>query len=128
MTPSNLKEPEEPERAGHLNSARTRVARMRAALLAPTPEAIERCLPGLAEAADLLGRVQQDLAAGGERHNVLMDLHALKRELGAIHQLIARGAGLYRGWSKLLGAATAGYMPSGEAAAVAPSGKVSIRG
>jgi hypothetical protein len=97
-------------------------------LLAPTPEAIERCLPGLAEAADLLGRVQQDLAAGGERYGILMDLHAIKRELGSIHQLIARGAGFYRGWATLLGAATAGYMPSGEAAPVAPSGKISIRG
>jgi hypothetical protein len=114
--------------AADLNGARIRVARMRAALLAPTPEAIEQCLPGLAEAADLLGRVQQDLAAGGERHNILMDVYALNRELGAVHQLIARGAGFYSGWAKLLGAATAGYMPSGEAAPVMPSGKISIRG
>jgi hypothetical protein len=114
--------------ASHLNGARTRVARVRSALLAPTPEAIEQCLPGLAEAADLLGRVQQDLAAGAERHNLLMDVYALKRELGAVHQLIAQGAGFYRGWATLLGAATVGYVANGEAATVAPSGTISIRG
>jgi hypothetical protein len=116
------------EPSGHLSHARARIARMRAALLAPTPEAIEQCLPALAEAADLLGRVQQDLAAGGGRDNLIMDLQALKRELAGVRQLIAHGAGFYRGWAQLLGAATAGYMPSGEAAPVAPSGKISIRG
>jgi hypothetical protein len=111
----------------HLQNARDRVAKMRSVLLTPTPEAIEECLPGLAEAADLLGRVQQDLAAGGRR-DILVELHALRRELGALAKLIGHGAEFYRGWANLLGAATAGYTPTGEAAPVAPSGRISIQG
>ncbi len=125
MTLSNPKTPDRPET---LPTARARVARMRSALLNPTPEAIEECLPGLAEAADLLGRVQQDLAAGAERHNIFMDMQALRRELAELNRLIVRGAGFYGGWAKLLGAATGGYVASGEAAPVKPAGTISIRG
>jgi hypothetical protein len=125
MTLSN---PKTPDRPAFLNTARARVAQMRSALLNPTPEAIEECLPGLAEAADMLGHVQLDLAAGGERHNIFMDMQALRRELAELNQLIVRGAGFYGGWAKLLGAATGGYMASGEAAAVKPAGTISIRG
>jgi hypothetical protein len=101
---------------------------MRSALLNPTPEAIEECLPGLAEAADLLGGVQQDLAAGAERHNIFMDTQALRQELAELNRLIARGADFYRGWAGMLGTATGGYIATGEAAPVAPYGKISIRG
>jgi hypothetical protein len=125
MTLSN---PKTSDRPAPLNGARARVAQMRSALLNPTPEAIEECLPGLAEAADMLGRVQQDLAAGAERHNIFMDMQALRRELAELNQLIVRGAGFYGGWAKLLGAATGGYMASGEAAPVKPASKIFIRG
>jgi hypothetical protein len=111
----------------YLRNAQDRVARMRAALLTPTPEAIEQCLPGLAEAAGLLSHVQRDLAAGGER-DILSELHSLRRELSALARLIAHGAEFYRGWAALLGAATGGYMPSGEAVPVSPAGKISIQG
>lgn len=100
---------------------------MRAALIAPTPESIEQCLPGLAEATDLLTRVQRELAAGGPR-DIVLELHALRREISGLKRLIARGAIFYRGWARLLGAAAGGYTPNGEPAAMAPAGSISIRG
>ena len=59
--------------------AREKIAALRDALLAPDPEAIEACLPGLVEAA---------AAIGG---NDVVSLHALKRELRAVAQLIRHG-------------------------------------
>jgi len=100
---------------------------MRAALIAPTPESIEECLPGLAEAADLLGRVQQELAEGGPR-DIVLEIHALRREIAGLKRLIGGGAAFYRGWARLLGAAAGGYTPSGEAAPVVPAQSISIRG
>jgi hypothetical protein len=110
-----------------LDSARERIARMRAALVAPTPESINECLPGLAEAADLLGRVERELAHGGPR-DIVMEMHELRREIGALKRLVARGAAFYKGWARLLGAAAGGYTANGEAAAFVPSGSISIRG
>jgi hypothetical protein len=112
----------------HLESARQRLARMRAALAAPTPESINECLPGLAEAADLLGRVEQELASGGPR-DIVMEMHELRREIGAVKRLVARGAAFYKGWAQILGVAVAaGYTAAGEAATIAPAGTISVRG
>ena len=98
------------------------------ALLSPSPEEIERCLPALEEAVRCLAGAEQELehpGLGGE-------LNALKNELRIVSRLIEHGAAFYQGWAKLLGAATAGYMPTGEAAPIAGlmngTGNISVRG
>lgn len=92
----------------------------------PTPEAIEECLPGLAEAAECLRRTESGEGAGDG--GILFELHALRRELAGAKKLIERGAAFYQGWANVLGAASAGYTPSGEAAAIPAAQKISIRG
>ena len=94
----------------------------------PTPEAILDCLPGLAEAAGCLGAVEQELRAGVEPPEIGLELQALRCDLGTLKRLIAQGEAFHRGWAKVLGAATSGYMPSGEAAPVSAIGAISIQG
>ena len=66
--------------------AREKVSALREALLQPTPETIEACLPGLVEAAESIGG--DDLQA----------LQLLRNELRAVKRLIQHG-------EKLLGEA-----------------------
>jgi len=105
------------------------VSALRSALLSPTPDAIVECLPGLADAAQCLGAVEQELRMQGVRHPELgRELQALKNDLGLLHRLLEHGAAFYQGLANLMSSATAGYMPSGEAAPLTASGAISIRG
>ena len=100
---------------------------LRSALLSPTPDAIVECLPGLAEAAQCLGAVEQELRMQGARHPELgRELRALKDDLGLLHRLLEHGAAFYHGLANLMGSATAGYTPSGKAAPLTASGAISI--
>jgi hypothetical protein len=112
-----------------VSSIRAQVAQLRTALLLPSPDAIERCLPELTEAVQGLLTLEHELRARGKEPGDLgPELSALRDELGLVSQLIAHGAGLYQGWAALLGAATAGYTPSGEAAPLTAPGAISVRG
>jgi len=124
MTHSNPDTTRGPDSRG-LETARGHIARLRAALAAPTPQTIEECLPGLVEAAGCLERVQKAVAAGDR--DIVFELRALERDLAGARQLIARGAAFYRGWANVLGSA-AGYTPSGEATALPAAGKISVQG
>ena len=108
-----------------ITSARRHVEALRAALLSPSPEAIERCLPALEEAVRCLTGAEKELRDAAA-------CRALRNELRIVNRLIEHGAAFYQGWAKLLGAATAGYMPTGEAAPIARlmdgTGSVSVRG
>ena len=107
----------------NLNVVRQHIAGLRAALLLPTPEAIERSLPGLIEAAGLLREAGD--RPSRELHN---DLAAVQSDLRSVARLIDHGAALNLGWARLLGAATAGYTPSGEAAPLTAPGSISVQG
>ena len=111
-----------------LRDARNHVARLREALLAPSPEAIARCLPGLIEAGECLGRVQQELGGGPVDGGLVLEVQAFQRELKIAAKLIEHGAALQSGWAKLLGAAVSGYLPDGEAAPLSAAGTISVRG
>jgi hypothetical protein len=108
-----------------ITSARRHVEALRTALLSPSPEEIERCLPGLEEAVRCLtGSEKEPPDAAACR--------ALRNELRIVSRLIEHGTAFCQGWAKLLGAATAGYLPTGEAAPIARlvdgPGSVSVRG
>ncbi len=118
----------------NLKTARTHIERLRGALLSPSPDEIEQCLPGLVEAAACLGLVQQKLklgeveGLGAADPELGRELKALKNDLTAVRRLIEHGASFYQGWAKLLGSATAGYTPTGDAAPISFTGSLSIRG
>ncbi len=112
----------------NLKIARNRIEQLRGALLSPSPEEIERCLPGLVEAVACLGLVQQNLSGEGADPELSRELKTLRIELTAVSRLIEHGAAFYHGWAKLLGSATSGYTPTGDAAPISAAGTMWIRG
>jgi hypothetical protein len=112
----------------NLRTARVRNEELRQALVAPAPDEIERCLPGLAEAAASLGWVERRLGAESAEPGLSQDLEALQKELRMVSRLIEHGAAFYQGWAKLLGSATGGYTAAGEASPLTAAGTVSVRG
>jgi hypothetical protein len=112
----------------NLKLARIHVDRLRSALLRPSPEKIEQCLPELAEAVACLGMIQHSLSVEAADPELGRELKRLKTDLNAVRRLIEYGMEFYRGWAKLLGSATAGYTPTGDAAPISAAGTVSIRG
>lgn len=103
-----------------VKTARERVAALRDALLHPTPEAIEACVPGLVEAAASIGA---GIGAGDPA-----ELRALQKELRAVQHLIEHGEKINQGLARILGARIAGYTPSGEAAPIQAAGTVCVEG
>ena len=144
MTPLSHSDP-----VAYINDARATVADVRAALIEPSPDRLFACLPALEEAARRLGVVESivendventvenifentvenswpaEIRDSGE---VACALKALKSELRGVSKLIEQGAVFYRGWARLLGAAAAGYTPSGEAAPLVARGSVALDG
>jgi hypothetical protein len=146
MTPSNHS-----DSLASINDARASVAAVRAALKKPSPDQLMACLPALSEAAGRLSAIETELLRNGrtakqdrpsdnepdsewvstsppDSGEITRALKSLKSELRAAVNLIEHGAAFYRGWARLLGAATAGYTPSGEAAPLAAPGSVSVAG
>lgn len=112
-----------------LKIARNYVQTLRRALLSPTPEGLEHCLPLLTDAAGCLTTIQRELAlTPNDDPELAGELKALKQDLRAVNKLIEHGATFWQGWGRLLGSATGGYMPSGEPRPVAPVGSISLEG
>jgi hypothetical protein len=112
----------------NLKTARQHVAALRQALLAPSPEEIERCLPGLAEAATCLGRSEASLRTETADAQFAADLKNLKLDLNMVSRMIRHSAAFYRGWAGLLGAAAGGYSPDGRPKELSVAGTLSVRG
>ena len=112
----------------NLKSARAHIESLRQALLSPSPEEIERCLPSLVEAAGCLGEVEQQLRTEPADTGFAAELQQLRNDLKIVAKLIEHGSAFYRGWASLLGAAAAGYTPAGRAAEITLTGTVSMRG
>ncbi|HUA82538.1 MAG TPA: hypothetical protein VMB85_01670 [Bryobacteraceae bacterium] len=112
----------------NLKTARNHVASLRQALLTPSPEEIERCLPGLAEAAACLGRIEQSLRAAPPQPELAGELKALQRDLKMVARMIEHSANFYRGWASLLGAAAGGYTHSGRAAELPVAATLAVQG
>ena len=111
-----------------LKTARNHVASLRQALLSPSPEEIERCLPGLAEAAACLGQIEQSLHTTPPEPQLAGELKALQRDLKMVARMIEHSANFYRGWASLLGAAAGGYTQRGRAAELPVAATIAVRG
>ena len=112
----------------NLNTARRHVANLRQALLSPSPEEIERCVPGLAEAATCLGQIERALHGEPADAALAGELKVLQRDLKMIGRMIQHSSAFYRGWTSILGAAAGGYSSSGQAAEIAVAGSIAVRG
>jgi hypothetical protein len=103
-----------------LRIVREQVAALRQALLSPTPEGIDACLPGLAEAACSISHA--GLTADDEERR------AFKRELRSVNDLLRHGEQMNRGLARLLGARMAGYTSTGDPAAIHAPARLSLQG
>jgi hypothetical protein len=112
-----------------VNAIRNQIGALRLALLAPSPEGIEQCLPSLADAVARVGGIERELRLHPNPDPALgWELKALQRDLRAVGKLVANGLAFWNGWGRLLGSASAGYTPSGEPQPVSASGSISLRG
>jgi len=112
-----------------IRTVKNHVAELRLALLAPSPEELQRFLPVLGDAAAYLGMVERELGLRPNQDAELRsELHGLKQDLRAVSKLIEHGAAFWEAWAKRFGAATGGYTPSGEPRPVAAAGTISVRG
>lgn len=112
-----------------VNHARECIAALREALMKSSPDELMACLPGLSDAAGRLSAVEREVRSSSPAADELTRaLKGLKSDLSAANKLIEHGAGFYRGWARLLGAAAAGYTPSGEAAPLTVRGSLAMEG
>ena len=101
----------------NLEIVREKIAALREALLNPTPEAIEACLPGLVEAITLLQNAGLDWTPAPR----LLD------QIRAVQKLIEHGEKMNRDLARILGSQL-GYTVSGDPAPIAAAGSISVQG
>jgi hypothetical protein len=113
--------------AEQLVAAHSEVKRACDLLIASSPEALDRCQGALQQAVSDLAAFRKEnteVAASGARPVAL----ELRREIMRAARLLQSLAGFYQGWESILGAMTAGYTASGDAAPVARQGRFCCRG
>jgi hypothetical protein len=117
-----------------LHSVRETVAALRAALLAPSTEALYAQMPALQQAVATLGSLQaessqtESLQVRSPESAPRQELEAVARELSASGKLIAQGLALTQGMARLLAPVTGGYRQDGEPAPLQPAGTLLVRG
>lgn len=96
---------------------------LRVALLAPSPEGIDACLPAIEKTAIDLAALTRELAESSNapgnlgdraRKTLRLDLKRFVSQLHVIRRLAEQGSDLQMGWARLLCASAAGYLPNGE--------------
>jgi hypothetical protein len=115
---------------------RKRLEKLRGCMLGPmvqsSADAIEQSIPGLTEAAEELAALSQEItshppAPGPQREKLVRELRRLRADLSRLAALSAQGLEFCRKWSHVIQSA-AGYLPSGEAAPIAESTTILVRG
>ena len=110
--------------AERLGAARSDVKRACDLLIAPTPEALNRCQDALQRAVSELMAVR---AEGGAM--IAPDLRAdLRADVRRVRQLLQNLASFYRGWERILGTMSGGYTCGGSPAPVNRQGRICCRG
>ena len=95
-------------------------------MLAAAVEDIEDALPGLADAAESLAALAEELSGSRGEKDLLEEVRLLRSDLARVAGLAERGVDFCRRWSNMI-QTSAGYLPTGEAVPIASS-TISIRG
>lgn len=108
-----------------LDQARSALRQARGLLLAPSPQALDECLPLLEEAGTRLNQMRQ---TGGEEALPVAKLEQLQRDVIHFRMLLENAAGFHAGWVRLRGCLTGGYTAHGDPARLEPDRRVSVEG
>jgi hypothetical protein len=114
-----------------LHNIRKQAMALRQALVTPSIEGLDSQLPALQEAAQDLESLSSTLIGTTEtaiEPGLRRELEALAQDLAGAGRLIAQGLAFQLGLARLLAAATSGYRPDGEPAALNAAGSISVRG
>ncbi len=115
---------------------RKRLEKLRGCMLGPmeqsSADALEQSIPELTEAAEELAALSEELAShppapGPQREKLVREVRRLRADLSRLAALSAQGLEFCRKWSHVIQSA-AGYLPSGEAAPIAESTTILVRG
>jgi hypothetical protein len=107
----------------NIHKARSTIAELRSALLTPSAEGLESRVPGLEAAVRDLEGLRSEPAFTSKR-----ELEAFSADLLGVARLIEHGMMFNKGWARMLAASASNYQPNGEPAALAPAGKISVKG
>ncbi len=108
-----------------LGQARGALRQVHELLLAPSPQALDECLPLLEEARARLDQVRQ---TGSEQAPPLPNFEQLQRDIIRFLMLLENAAGFHAGWTRLRGCLTGGYTARGDPARLEPDRRVSVEG
>ncbi len=111
-----------------IKQARGRLEALRLALLGSSPEEIVEALPGLEEAVQYLGTVEQEIREGAcAPYEVRRELQLFKNDLRSNARLMEQGIQFCRTWANVVGAGPA-YTQAGGSALPEPLATLSLRG
>src|SRR5690348_1312935 len=113
--------------AEHLRSCNANVELAYAALLKPSPEALEGAVPvlrGAVRSLEALCPVLHDSRGDAE---ALTEAWRLRRTVRRTNTLLANASAYHEGWNDLLAVKTVGYGPRGEPGEPPREGRVCVR-
>ena len=114
--------------AERLVSARWDVKRACDLLIAPTPQALLSCQDALECALSALAEFRSQCRENAPDSGAKIMVRALRAEVLRASKLLQHLACFYRGWEKLLGTMSGGYVAGGRPARVARTGRICCRG
>jgi hypothetical protein len=113
--------------AERLVAAQSEVKRACDLLIAPTPEALNRCQDALQSAVSEITQYRQQEPQHGSASATELAL-GLRAEIVRASRLLQNLARFYRGWEHLLGSMSGGYLVGGIPAPVTRAGRICCRG
>jgi hypothetical protein len=106
--------------AERLEAAQFELKRACDLLLAPTPQALNSCQAALENAVFVMRALPPQTASQAVR--------AVRADVLRARQLLENLARFYRGWERLLGTMSGGYVAGGDPAPVFRTGRICCRG
>ena len=97
-------------------------------LIAPSPEALDRCSSVLEATGRQLREWQPRLSEEAGNPEALAEAWRLRRSFRRTERLLHSAGDFHANWIRLRGAMTGGYTPEGEAAPVLHGHRISLQG
>jgi hypothetical protein len=114
--------------AERLAMARSDVSRACNLLIAPTPQALTTCHEALRQAVATMSELRSQKTDPQLDPDTLPAVQGLKADIRRAGRLLQNLADFYRGWERILGTMSGGYMANGNPAPVSRQGRVCCRG